>query len=48
MIFVKYLFDKTCFDYWSIKNNQQDYEGIPDALKMDLFMEKVWTEKYEQ
>jgi hypothetical protein len=42
-LFVRYLFEKTCFDNWHITRNQVDYVGWPDALKMDHFMECAWN-----
>lgn len=46
-IFLKYLFDRTCFAYWKVKNNKIDFEGWPEALKMDHFLETAWNENYE-
>ena len=43
-VFVRYIFDKTCFDYWRVKNNQVDFQGWPEALKMDHFLECVWDQ----
>ena len=41
-IFTKYIFDSTCFEFWKIKNNHEDFEGWPESLKMDHFMEQAW------
>lgn len=38
-LFLTFILDKSCFEYWKIKNNKQDFEGWPDALKMDYFLE---------
>ena len=47
--FVRYIFEKTVFDYWQVKNNHQDFEGWPEALKMDHFLECAWDmREFEQ
>ncbi len=42
-IFIRYIFDKAVFDYWSIKNNHLDFYGWPEAVKMDHFIESAWN-----
>jgi hypothetical protein len=46
-IFLNYIFQKSCFEFWKIKNNKQDFEGWPDSLKLDHFLESAWKENYE-
>ena len=46
-IFVKFLLEKNCFEYWKIKNDQVEFQGWPDAIKMDHWMEQCWTKKYD-
>ena len=45
-IFLKFLMEKNCFEYWKIKNNQE-LQGMPNALKMDLFIKNCWENSYE-
>jgi len=48
-MFVRYIFEKTVFDYWQVKNNRQDFEGWPEALKMVQFLESAWDmREFEQ
>ena len=48
-IFVRFIFEKTVFDYWHVKNNHSDFRGWPDALKMDHFLENAWNPReFEQ
>lgn len=46
-IFLKYIFDRACFSFWKVKNDKVDFEGWPEALKMDHFLEQTWNENYE-
>ena len=47
--FVRFIFEKTVFDYWHVKNNHSDFRGWPDALKMDHFLENAWNPReFEQ
>ena len=34
-LFQKFILEKDCFEFWKIKNDKVEYEGWPDALKMD-------------
>lgn len=46
-IFTKFILEKYCFEFWKIKNDQIEYEGWPEAVKMDHFIEQCWTKKYD-
>ncbi|CDW79121.1 UNKNOWN [Stylonychia lemnae] len=46
-LFVRYIFEKASFEYWKVKNNQVDYQGWPDPLKMDVMFENIWNSNYE-
>lgn len=46
-IFVRYILDRAVFAYWKVKNNRVDFEGWPDALKLDHFLELAWKENHE-
>jgi hypothetical protein len=41
--FIRFIFEKCSFDFWKVKNNYQDYDGWPEALKMDHFLETAWN-----
>ncbi len=44
--FVRYIFEKTVFDYWRVKNDcSGEFSGWPEPLKMDHFMESAWNTK---
>ena len=37
--FMKHIFEPTIYEYWKVKNNHMDFEGWPESLKMEVFME---------
>ena len=41
-VFIRFIFEKCVFDYWSIRNNKQDYVDWTENLKMDNFIENAW------
>jgi hypothetical protein len=40
--FIRFIFEKCVFDYWTVRNNHQDYHGWTENLKMDHFLESAW------
>ena len=39
-IFTSFLMPRACFSYWNVTNDQSSFmRKVPDALKMDLFLE---------
>ncbi len=46
-IFSCYIMPRVCFSYWDIQNDQQEYENWPEALKMEMFLDRAWKENYE-
>ena len=44
-VFLRFLFERACFAYWKIKNNQEQFEGWPESLKMDYFLESVLRDR---
>lgn len=46
-IFVKFLLEKDCFEFWKIRNDHEHFQDWPEADKMDYFMEQAWKNNYE-
>lgn len=46
-IFTKFILEKAAFEFWKVRNDHVEFEGWPEALKMDHFMEMCWTKSYE-
>jgi hypothetical protein len=42
------IFEKAIYTYWRVKNNRVDYEGWPESLKKDVFLEMAYKEDYEK
>lgn len=47
MAFSRFILDKVCFEYWKIKNDHETYEGMPDAIKLDMFIENCFMNSYD-
>eukprot|EP00347_Sterkiella_histriomuscorum_P005960 403354605 len=46
-MFMKFMFERGVFELWKIKRNCIDFQGWPEQLKMDLFIENTWRANYE-
>lgn len=46
-IFTEYLLEKNCFEFWKVRNDRVEFEGWPESLKMDHFMEQCWNKNYD-
>jgi hypothetical protein len=41
------MLEKNCFEFWKIRNDKIEFEGWPESVKMDHFMEMCWINTYE-
>ena len=43
-IYNKFIFEKTAFELWKIRNDHEGFQGWDESLKMDHFMEMCWKD----
>ena len=46
-IFNSCIMSRVCYTFWDIKNDQENYQYWPEALKSEAFVEKAWKENYD-
>ena len=47
-IYNKFVFEKTAFELWKVRNDHESFDGWEENLKMDHFMEMCWKDYYDQ